>query len=178
VREIGVDLAALAQRRGIARKDRRLAVLQETRNRLLRVIDERAADPDMAEIPGGKTGLIVREPVVSAGEFIAYKYAVDTGTIRELRAVLEQAAKELGQLVEKHEHRVIRSLEDLTDDELDAITAGESLPMGLPQDEGSTFASLGEGESPRVNSGPGHRSVTAGGVRLSPFTETSAEKWP
>jgi hypothetical protein len=121
VQGITEELAAHARRRGIARRERRLAVLQETHNKLLQVIEERAADPSMAEIPGGTTGHVIRKPVVFGAKVVGYEYAVDTGTIRQLQSVLEQAAKELGQIVERHEHRVIRSIEDLTDDELTAI---------------------------------------------------------
>lgn len=123
VDDIVKELAAMARRRGIARRERRLAVLQETHNKLLQVIEERAADPTLADIPGGSTGLIVRKPVTSLGVVAGYEYAVDTGTIRELRAVQEQAAKELGQLADRHELRVIRSFRDLTDEELETMVA-------------------------------------------------------
>jgi len=132
------ELAAMARRRGIARRERRLAVLQETHNRLLQVIEERAADPTLAEIPGGTTGLIVRKPVTSMGVVAGYEYTVDTGTIRELRAVQEQAAKELGHLAERHEYRAIRTLKDLSDEELEAI---------LASGDGTSELNLGDGQS-------------------------------
>lgn len=122
VDEITQEMATFARRRGIARRERRLAVLDRTHRRLLKVIEERAADPTMADVPGGTTGLVVRQFKVS-GETVVTEYAVDTGTIRELRAVAEQAAKELGQTVERHEHRVIRSAKDLSDEELAAIAS-------------------------------------------------------
>ena len=62
----------------------------------------------------------MRKAVVSAGALVGYEYAVDTGLLREIRGIQEQAAKELGQLVEKQEMK-IRSLKDLSDEELDAI---------------------------------------------------------
>jgi transposase-like protein len=127
--ELTEELATLARRRGIARRERRLAVLQETHNKLLQVIEERAADPTMSEIPGGLTGLVVRKPVISTGKVAGHEYAVDNCTIAELRKVQEQAAKELGQLVERHEHRVISSLRDLSDEELEALAA-ELQPPG------------------------------------------------
>jgi hypothetical protein len=132
VRQAGADLWNAAMRRGIARRDRRLAALQKVHNRLLAVIEARAADPDMKSIPGGSTGLIVRKPVTSAGTVAGYEYAVDTGTIAEIRKVQELAAKELGQLTERHEHRVIRSFRDLTDDELQAmVESGEFASLEL-----------------------------------------------
>lgn len=147
VQAIVDQLATVARRRGIARREHRLAVLQETHIKLLRVIEERAADPTLADIPGGKTGLIVRKPVVSAGDLVGYEYAVDTGTIRELRAVQEQAAKELGQMVERHEHRVIRSIEDLTDEELEAIAAREHVSLTAPADGESAVLAIGDGKA-------------------------------
>lgn len=138
VAEIMREMAALARRRGIARRERRVAVLQETHDKLLRVIEERGADPTMTDIPGGRTGHVVRKAIVSAGELVGYEYAVDTATIKQLQSIQEQAAKELGHLVDRHEHRVIRSLEDLTDEEIEAIAARE----GIPADE----LALGEGK--------------------------------
>lgn len=122
VAEITKELADYARRRGIARREHRLAVLQETHNRLWQVIEDRVADPEMASIPGGATGLLVRKPVTSMGVVAGYEYAVDTGTIRELRAIQEQAAKELGQVVEKHAVGIgsLREIawDQLTDDDL------------------------------------------------------------
>jgi len=122
VQEITQELAERALRQGIARRDRRLTVLQRTANRLLQVMEERAADPALAKIAGGKTGLIVSKPLASAGELLGFEYAVDTATIRELRATLEQAAKELGQFVERKDIR-LRSLKDLSDEELAELLA-------------------------------------------------------
>lgn len=125
VREVTDKLAVIARRHGIARRERRLATLQDMHNKLLLVIEERAADPALAEIPGGKTGLVVRKPVLSGGDLIGFEYAVDVATIKQLQSVQEQAAKELGQVIERHEHRVIRSVADLSDEELEALSASE-----------------------------------------------------
>lgn len=120
VDEVCRELAAAALKRGIARKEYRVNVLANMHSKLLTVMEERAADPDLANIPGGKTGLIVRKAVVSAGALVGYEFAVDTGLLKELRGIQEQAAKELGQLIEKREVKV-RSLKDLSDEELDAL---------------------------------------------------------
>jgi hypothetical protein len=121
------ELADRARYRGIARRERRLAVLQETHNKLLQVIEERSADPDLADAAGGKTGLIVRKPVVFGAKVVGFEYAVDVPTIKQLQSLQEQAAKELGQIVERREHRVIRTLDDilreLSDEELEAAMA-------------------------------------------------------
>jgi hypothetical protein len=84
---------------GLARRERRLAVLEDQHNRLLAVIDARAADPSMADIPGGNTGLLLRTyKGLGNGESarVVEEYAVDIGTIRELRGIQEKFAKELG----------------------------------------------------------------------------------
>jgi Helix-turn-helix of insertion element transposase len=141
VDEVCSEFAEVALKRGIARKEYRMNTLANMHSKLLTVMEERAADPDLANIPGGNTGLIVRKAVVSAGALVGYEYAVDTGLLRELRAIQEQAAKELGQLVEKRVHRVIRNLRDLTDEELAAI-----VEAGAEQDE----AEVAEGWHPRA----------------------------
>ncbi len=152
---------------GVADKVNRIARLDDTRRRLLKVIADRAADPSMAEVPGGETGLLVRqtkfvkvyevlrprkksptsingepdvEPEDPAGEeedeaaIIPTKrvvqveeFAIDTGALAELRAIELQAAKELGQIIEKTEHSGKVRLESapdlsgLTDEELDDL---------------------------------------------------------
>ncbi|MFI5095172.1 MAG: phBC6A51 family helix-turn-helix protein [Candidatus Acidiferrales bacterium] len=95
-----------ALKKGLARRERRLAVLEDQHNRLLAVIEARAADPDMQTIPGGSTGLLFRTyKGLGSGEHarIVEEYAVDVATIRELRGIQEQFAKELGQVVDKVE---------------------------------------------------------------------------
>lgn len=138
------EFAERAKARAIRRKEYRIDVLADLQNRVLTVIEERAGDPDMAEVPGGKTGLLVRQYKVS-GDTVVTEYAVDTGTIRELRAIQEQVSKELGQLVEKHDHRVIRDVSDLTDEELAVIAndvAGAGEGSGA---EGNRAPAAGEG---------------------------------
>jgi hypothetical protein len=125
VAEISAEFAAAAMKRGIARKDYRLNCLANLHSHLLTVIEERGAAEDMQAVPGGKTGLVVRTYKVS-GESVVPEYSVDTGAIRELRSIQEQAAKELGQLVEKRE---IRLLKDMTDEELDDLYAQLSEPV-------------------------------------------------
>jgi hypothetical protein len=64
------------------------------------VIAERAADPDMANVPGGRTGLLVRRvKVIGSGDNAreVCEYEVDTGLLKELRELEKQAAVEAGQ---------------------------------------------------------------------------------
>ena len=66
----------------------------------------------MAGVPGGATGLLVRDyKGKNAG---APAYRVDTALIAELRALMRQAAEELGQWVEKSETNTL-SLKELAD---------------------------------------------------------------
>jgi Helix-turn-helix of insertion element transposase len=125
VAEISAEFAAAALKRGVARKDYRLSCLANVHSKLLTVIEERGEAEDMQNVPGGKSGLLVKTYKVS-GEMVMTEYAVDTGLIRELRGIQEQAAKEMGQLVEKRE---IRLLKDMTDEELDDLYAQLSEPV-------------------------------------------------
>ena len=93
------EIRAALLKRGIARVDRRLARLDKTWLDLQSVIEQRAAE--MRGIcPGGDTGLVVKREK-PGGEFTITEYAVDTGLLSELRALEMQAAKELGQWVER-----------------------------------------------------------------------------
>jgi hypothetical protein len=109
------------------------------------VIAERAADPMMEGVPGGTTGLLVRQvkfvkmlsvkrdrPTSLADEpeheddlIIPEKrvvqveeYAVDTALLHEIRMHEDEVAKHLGQLVEKREDKL-----DATDNFLGALRA-------------------------------------------------------
>ena len=65
------------------------------------MIDERAASPDFAEVPGGTTGLLVKDYKGKDADTLVYK--VDTGLLAELRNHEKQAAEELRQWSEKRE---------------------------------------------------------------------------
>jgi transposase-like protein len=105
VEELRAELDATCMQRALARKEYRIGQLAERHSKLRQVIESRAA----AEIDtrdgaaGMDTGLVCKRPVVSAGELMGYEYEVDTGTLKELRAIEEAIAKELGQLVDKRE---------------------------------------------------------------------------
>jgi len=90
--------------RGIARQERRIAAADDRHRRMQRVIEARAGDPTMADVPGGTEGLLVRQyRTVGRGDDaeVVEQYAIDTGLLREMRAHEEQVAKELGQWIEK-----------------------------------------------------------------------------
>lgn len=135
---VEAETAAIRERlraEGIANRQNRLDAQNERWAGLKQVIAERAADPALAGVPGGTTGLIVAKPLLvkvyrdepvelgspddedyerrAAREYfdsarrsvMAYEYAVDTGTLKELRELEKHAAIELGQWAEKHEQK-------------------------------------------------------------------------
>jgi hypothetical protein len=96
------------RRRGLACRERRIRALNERWNELQRIVQERAAAPAMADVPGGATGLLLHHvKSVGSGEKarLVDFYEVDTGLLKELRELEKQAAQELGQWVEKQEVR-------------------------------------------------------------------------
>jgi DNA-binding XRE family transcriptional regulator len=104
VQEIVTIYATRAVEHGIARRERRLRVLNEMHDRILRVIDTRAKSPELQHIPGGRTGLVTRMlKGIGTGENyqVVEVYEVDTASLRELRALQRQAAEELGQRVHR-----------------------------------------------------------------------------
>lgn len=93
------------KRYAIARKSRRLAWLNDRRERLQQVIDERAAHPDMQDAPGGKTGLLVRrQRMLGSGDNATpiAEFEFDAALEKALRETEKQAAQECGQWVVKH----------------------------------------------------------------------------
>lgn len=92
--------------RGIARRAKRVQTLEDQWEKMKQVIRERAVDPVMDDVAGGKTGLLVRtEKSIGSGPGakIVEEFAVDTGLLKELREHAKQAAIELGQWTEKRE---------------------------------------------------------------------------
>lgn len=75
-------------------------------------------------IPGGDTGLVVREP---RGDNV--QYSVDTGSMSEYRGLLVQIATELGEWKQKIqiEGEVLVDLSALTDEQLDQAKALSAL---------------------------------------------------
>lgn len=107
VAELVGDMAAVVQTLAIADRHRRVADLDDVRRRLLQVLAERAGDGEMADVPGGTSGVLTHTiKIVGVGQNAERvdEYAVDTALLRELRATSEQAAKELGQWSEKVDH--------------------------------------------------------------------------
>lgn len=86
----------------IASVHQRVGILQQDLDRLQTLQEERASEHK--DVPGGATGLLVREvKQIGAGEnaqtIELYKY--DKAVVDSKLGLMEQAAKELGQRVEK-----------------------------------------------------------------------------
>lgn len=98
---------AEVRRRGIASRFKRVKALNDRWNRLQQVIEARADDPQMADVPGGTTGLLVKTVKTrQIGEVETEKTVeveLDAVLLRELREHEKQAAQELGQWTEKVE---------------------------------------------------------------------------
>lgn len=101
------ELESAMQRFSIAKRRNRVRALDDRWQRMQRLIAARSEE--LAEqVAGGETGLLVhQERAIGTGanQQIIDEYVVDTGLLKELRAHEEQAAKELGQWVEKGEQR-------------------------------------------------------------------------
>ncbi len=143
---------------GLANRANRTLEHQEAYHLKKRLRQARGADPRMAQIPGGDTGLLVvtdyrkvkarqpklganGQPLVVNGQPVLEDIersvpivAFDAGLDREMRADLEQIAQETGQRVQKHEVRFKRP-EEMSDEEVTAwltwLQAGGEIPEGM-----------------------------------------------
>jgi hypothetical protein len=136
VETIAAAYAKRALKHGLARKECRLAVLNDLHQRMLQVIEERALSPDLANVPGGKTGLVTKtlKGIGKGDDFqVVEVYEVDTGTIAKICDVQKQVAEELGQWVRRSEvtdmHRLF---ERMSREELHAYAREGILPDWFP----------------------------------------------
>jgi len=129
VASLVADMREAVRQRGIAEKRNRLDLYEDIKDRLVQVVAERAADPTMADVPGGRTGMLVRGyKAIGSGENaqVREEYAVDGVLARELRDYAKQAAIEVGDWAERRELSgkdgaaiaVDLNLKALTDEEL------------------------------------------------------------
>lgn len=103
VKAIVAKLAEESLKFSIARREGRLAVQQDMEARLLKIVKERAQDPELAAIPGGQTGLICKtiKGIGKGDDFrVVEVYEADVALVKTLVGLHEQAAKEMGQFVE------------------------------------------------------------------------------
>ena len=104
IAEIAERERAAIVARGIADRQNRVDAINDRWNRMKAVIDARAED--LADVPGGDTGLLVEQwKRIGAGKDAetVKEYAVDTGLLGSMLAHEKQAAQELGQWSEKSE---------------------------------------------------------------------------
>jgi hypothetical protein len=100
VKDLVTAMGERSLRFAVARRHRRVKAMNDRWRRLKRVVRERAAAPEMANVPGGKTGLLVRKvKSIGGGESAreVEEFEVDTGLLREIRDLEKQVAQELGQ---------------------------------------------------------------------------------
>lgn len=106
----------VSRQRSIGRREDRMEAYQQRWDWLKQIREERAADPRMADIPGGKTGLIVieesegvviKDPDNPDGPekavAVPTEVAVDTAYLKALADLEKQAAIETGDWTEKRE---------------------------------------------------------------------------
>jgi len=100
VDELLADYRAAVRRRGIAVLERRVDALTDRWTRMQKIIEERAKDADLAEVPGGKTGLLMKVTKTVSATKGGGEYTLDIALLKELREHEKQAAQELGQWAE------------------------------------------------------------------------------
>jgi hypothetical protein len=92
------------RRLGLGNRARRVIELDERWNALRSIRKERAANPEMAAVPGGSSGLLVKR-TKGIGSKDTFKevteYETDTALVNALLSTEEQAARELGQWNER-----------------------------------------------------------------------------
>ena len=91
---------------GVRNPQSRVTALEDRWHRMRQIIIERSQDPELASVPGGKTGLVVMTfKQLGSGKdaSVVREYRVDTELLRELRAHEQQAAEELGQWTTRKE---------------------------------------------------------------------------
>jgi hypothetical protein len=106
VEQLGNEFRNRIRTEGIAIIENRVQAVNDRWKKMKQVIDARAADPQMLEVPGGKTGLLVHKikQIGSGPEATTVdEYEVDTGILKEMLDHEQQAAQELGQWKSKTE---------------------------------------------------------------------------
>lgn len=102
----------------IETREARLRMYADIQRRLWLIVQERGEDASLKAVPGGKSGFIVRQiKAVGSGatQKIVPEYSADVSLSREIRAVAEQAAVELGEWSEKREDGGGDRLDEIVD---------------------------------------------------------------
>lgn len=135
VKRLVDEYAKAVRRRGIAILERRVAALDDRWDRMKRLMDARSADPGMKGVPGGDTGIVVRDlkGIGKGDDFqVVETFAFDAALFREFREHEKQAAQELGQWTERQhvEHRDLGA--DEAFDRRMGELAARTEPGGVP----------------------------------------------
>lgn len=104
---------------GIANQQNRIDAYNERWRLLKQIREERAADDWLADVPGGRTGFVVKQLKTVKHHYLpdpddedgkpsqmlveTWESAVDTGFLKEFRELEKQAAQDVGQWTEKRE---------------------------------------------------------------------------
>jgi phage terminase small subunit len=100
VAETRVQLACKNLELSIGSRVKRIEMYEDVHERLWQIVKERAADPAMENVPGGRSGMLVKQvKIVSTAEGpkVISEYVPDTALSKEIRALAQQAAEEPGQ---------------------------------------------------------------------------------
>jgi hypothetical protein len=100
VKELQTAIAANTMVLEISNRNARVQVLQDLFDRLRNLIAARAKDETMADVPGGTTGLLLRNQGKNADVPV---HRADVAVVATLCALMRQAAQELGQWDTKSE---------------------------------------------------------------------------
>lgn len=128
---------------GIASRQSRLDALNRRWQLLEQIRQERAADPTMQAVPGGKTGYIIRRfKSIGTGPNAKTipEYETDHALLKEIRAHEQQAAIESGQWQKNEEERPVVDViaykwidEEEKPEEQRALTSGELADLARVQ---------------------------------------------
>lgn len=102
-------------------RDNRMASYEDRLNRMRRLVEARAADPELRRIPGGDSGLLSKVPKVSTFDGVEYEYATDAALLKEWRELEKQVAIERGEWQEKPDVQVNVGIRQLIGVDVDSI---------------------------------------------------------
>lgn len=104
--EIRVEYQQSISQRSIFDKAKRMESMARDWEATETIIEERGRDPDMQDVPGGKTGRLTRNlKMIGTGKEAetVEVYEYDTGLERRRDALRKEAKQEMGEDVKKHE---------------------------------------------------------------------------
>jgi len=120
--ELQNQVVAQVVKQEITERNARVSALQDRWQRMRRIIDERAAEPIMATVAGGRTGLLAHTKKAIGAE-VYDLFEIDVAMLREMRGIEQQAAQEMGQWQERSQVAQVWDgrLESLTPQQRDQV---------------------------------------------------------